>query len=71
MECTCEVSVLAWSRLDAISKEIAKLREAVADGRYDERSLVGDAVLRIEGQLSQLYEFFPAPKEASHDTVRT
>lgn len=63
MKCRCEVSVLARSLLNTIEAEVKKLRQAVVDGTYDPRSIVGDATLVIEAQLKELYEFFPSLEE--------
>lgn len=41
-------------RVTKIDTEIAKLRKAVIDGIYDERSIVGDATIAIEAQLVQV-----------------
>ncbi len=59
MTCTCTPAILLNIRLERIEQEVAKLREAIRDGRYDSRSLVGDAVLVMEGQLKQIREDFP------------
>lgn len=37
--------------IKALEIEINKLKDAVLDGRYDPRSLVGDTVLRMEGMV--------------------
>ena len=58
-----EIVILVDIRLARIEKEVAKLKKAVADGIFDSRSLVGDAVLVIEGQLSQIREDIPKFKE--------
>ena len=58
-ECTCGYLILAASHLDRIADDVRKLRQAVIDGLYDPRSIVGDAVLRMEGQLRQVRELIP------------
>lgn len=52
-------------RLERIETEVAKLRQAVVDGRVDARSLVGDAVLVIEGQLKQIRKYIPKSKDSN------
>ncbi|MFA6414723.1 MAG: hypothetical protein WC217_02435 [Candidatus Paceibacterota bacterium] len=54
MKCVCGIIPLAVNNIERIEQYVAKLRKAVVDGLYDERSIVGDAVLSIEGQLRQL-----------------
>lgn len=56
MRCNCGDVPLATIRIERIEQQIAKLRQAITDGLYGERSVVGDAVLAIEGQLSSLRE---------------
>ena len=58
-ECTCGKLLLVTNNIDRIATDAAKLRQAVVDGIYDPRSIVGDAVLRIEGQLRQIREHIP------------
>lgn len=60
-----EIVILVDIRLKRIEKEVAKLRQAVANGSFDSRSLVGDAVLVIEGQLKQIREEIPKSKDGN------
>ena len=53
-KCDCANIVSIEINVERIESEVAKLRQAVIDGRYDPRSLVGDAVLVIDGQLKQV-----------------
>ena len=59
-ECTCGKVLLVANNVDKIATDVAKLHQAVVDGRYDPRSDVGDAVLRMEAQLKQIRELFPS-----------
>ncbi len=63
--CTCEALILISHDIGEIEKHIAKLRESVVSGVYDERSIVGDAVLRMEGILLRIHEHIPRLPEAS------
>ncbi len=47
---------LALNNVERIDAEVAKLRLAVANGTYDPRSIVGDAILVMEAQLRQAKE---------------
>jgi len=63
MKCICENLPLVKNNIDRISDEVAKLRQAVVDGRYDPRSIVGDAVLIMEGQIKQALETLESRNE--------
>ncbi len=43
-------------RVERMEGEVTKLRQAVEDGIYDTRSIVGDAVLILEDKLRELHE---------------
>lgn len=63
MKCICGNLPLVKNNIDRISDEVAKLRQAVIDGRYDPRSIVGDAVLVMEGQIKQALEILESRNE--------
>jgi hypothetical protein len=56
MSCLCHRIPLIATKIDRIKAEVAKLRQAITNQVYGERSVVGDAVLVIEGQLKQVRE---------------
>jgi uncharacterized protein (UPF0335 family) len=63
MKCICGVIPPTVIRIERIEQEVAKLHKAVVDGIYDSRSIVGDAVLVIEGQVKQLREILDVKLE--------
>jgi hypothetical protein len=42
-----------------LERDVAKLKKAIQDGLYGSRSIVGDAVIRMESSLARIREDFP------------
>ncbi|MGB2580384.1 MAG: hypothetical protein WBC83_01700 [Minisyncoccia bacterium] len=51
------------TRVERIENEVSKLRESIKAGVHDPRSLVGDTVLVMEGQLKQIKAYFADHKD--------
>ena len=61
-----EYRLLAYmSEVPCIVKSVRKLWEAIEDGRYDSRSLVGDEVLNMKEALERLGQWSGPIKEPS------
>ncbi len=54
--CTCEYSALISEPLQVIEAGVDSLFKAVQAGNHDPRSAVGDATLRMQGQLREVTE---------------
>lgn len=49
-------------RIERIEREVLKLRKQIQEGIHDPRSVVGDVVLVVEGQLKQMREIIEDSK---------
>ena len=52
------VSVQMVGQLLELEKDVSRLKQAVMDGVFDERSIVGDRTLHMEGMMRQIRESF-------------